>query len=487
MKDAESKTKTKRIRHAYPKREIFHRWVHSPEYAYSPEKRLTCKHNCLCVGDIGRTRTTEDIQEFWIGLSSRVIAVIDRDNKKAIISTKYSDFIWETKRAIPDDFTIFYCHAEIPYYNILYTTEQLYRTHLEYLIKRYCETFLCVFYNALNGALTLHCDIDLQDEHRYVKEIKDFVKKYRLKSYSWYKTPITNNVKLWLNYKSYKSYTITAPSAKQICNDTVFTRKQKDLLRKRYFYTKYCYGNGIPFKDVDKYYYEMFNEKEIKDYFDKKNLYWNPSEVNESTFNNWTNYVEKCIEINNNIHKKYIENNIAKSEENYKKALQEFNEKFDEKDCIDLWRKGNNFSDYFTYHRFIPPKRRSGVGKWVATKIYKSNYSFDNTQLKLYGNHVITSRYASVTLQSAIQGYKLLRRYIDKSVDTGLLSFEFNNVNIGIYNLRDIMYVDKMSDLGEVYDFKSWRIRIGCHNLWLEEIEEFIRYYKLESAFGLRC
>lgn len=36
MADAESKTKTdvkhKRIRHAYPRKEVYHRWIHSPEY-----------------------------------------------------------------------------------------------------------------------------------------------------------------------------------------------------------------------------------------------------------------------------------------------------------------------------------------------------------------------------------------------------------------------------------------------------------------------
>ena len=43
MVDAESKIKTdvksKRIRHSYPRREVYHRWIHSSEYVYADRNR----------------------------------------------------------------------------------------------------------------------------------------------------------------------------------------------------------------------------------------------------------------------------------------------------------------------------------------------------------------------------------------------------------------------------------------------------------------
>ena len=59
MVDAESKIKTgvkhERIRHCYPRKEVYHRWIHSPEYVYaSGNCQISGKGNYLFLGDIGK-------------------------------------------------------------------------------------------------------------------------------------------------------------------------------------------------------------------------------------------------------------------------------------------------------------------------------------------------------------------------------------------------------------------------------------------------
>ena len=59
MVDAESKIKTdvkrKRIRHAYSRKELYHRWIHSSEYVYvSGTCKISGKYNYLFISDIGK-------------------------------------------------------------------------------------------------------------------------------------------------------------------------------------------------------------------------------------------------------------------------------------------------------------------------------------------------------------------------------------------------------------------------------------------------
>ena len=43
MEYVEFKVRKGRIRHCYPRKEVYHRWIHSPEYVYSD-------HECLLSG-----------------------------------------------------------------------------------------------------------------------------------------------------------------------------------------------------------------------------------------------------------------------------------------------------------------------------------------------------------------------------------------------------------------------------------------------------
>ena len=82
--------------------------------------------------------------------------------------------------------------------------------------------------------------------------------------------------------------------------------------------------------------------------------------------------------------------------------------------------------------------------------------------------------------------YKLFNKLIQsKPKEILFTSNDFGNVNVGIYNLRFIAYKDKIDKNKNNLNHKEWVIQIGCHDLWLDDINEFIHYYKLEDKFGL--
>ena len=86
-----------------------------------------------------------------------------------------------------------------------------------------------------------------------------------------------------------------------------------------------------------------------------------------------------------------------------------------------------------------------------------------------------------------IEGIKMYRMFkIYRTNNPSCTSWterNFGKVNVGIYNLRFITYKEKTTDTGVKLGRKEWCIQIGCHALWLDDIEDFIRYYHLEDKF----
>ena len=100
MESAEQKTK-KRVRHLFPRKEIYHRFVHSDEYAYTPNKgiRCSCIGNYLVGGIIPKHSTIQDFEEMWCFNSTRIIAIIDRINKRILINTSFTNHTWELEKS----------------------------------------------------------------------------------------------------------------------------------------------------------------------------------------------------------------------------------------------------------------------------------------------------------------------------------------------------------------------------------------------------
>ncbi len=496
MNGAEPKTKSKRIRHCYPRQEVYHRFIHDNEYYYSNQAyAISSKGNYLALGDIGKNKSISDIEKYWYP-GNTIFAVIDRENKKILVSHKYSDIVHELLCAIPDDYEVFHCKDNIPFYSILHygNIDALAKLHLQYSVECYVERNLVPFYAVYNGKKILHSDIDSITEEpcrKYFffyeyKAIKEFVKKYKVKRRTWYNKVLNDKFKFCIYYPDSWGYiTIKLPTVKQILTNTVFTKAQKEVFRKRYFYTKYCYGRGISFADVEKYWNKEMLSQEMNVYFDKHNIYWLPEYYTEQCIT-WNDYVIRSYEIDKNRHEKYIQENIAKSNQNRKEAEEKAKAYISQEAVLDDWRKGNRIKNGNIFFReFFPPKRKNQKGFWKDSYICTSNIGFQNTQLKLVNNEIITSRHARVPIEDGIRIFKLLLKCIDNNKQTGETRFTFGHesIKVGIYNFRSISYCTKQTDNGKILDYKTWLVKIGCHNLWLDDIENFIKYYHLENRF----
>ncbi|AXF52182.1 MAG: hypothetical protein [crAssphage sp. isolate ctcc615] len=494
MVDAESKIKSKRIEHCYPRQEVYHRFIHDNEYYYSNKAHaISSKGNYLSFGDIGRNKSVKDIEEYWYP-GNRIFAIINRERKKILVSHKYENLAIELLHTIPDDYEILHCNDNIPSPNIFNdeNIDGLTKLHLKYCIEQYVERKLIPFYAVCKGKNVLHRNID--DITKNIasnitfcydyKAIEDFVKKYKVKQRTWYNQSLNSKFKFCIYYPDSWSYIhIALPTVKQILTNKVFNEKQKDLFRKKYFYTKYCRGRGISYKDVDKYFNTPITNDEAVNYCNKNNIYLNPDWLVD--VNTWNELISKTKEIEDKIRDKCVKENIAKSDANYKAALEELR-RLESNYIVNSWREGtvNNKQHTVTYRKYNRPSRYNKAGSWIIATIHSSCKSFVNTQLKLKNNIIITSKNASVTLKEGIKMYKMfMKARANNPACISWTTSNFGNVKIGIYNLRFITYKDKVTDSGTPLGYKEWCIQIGCHSLWLDDIEDFIRYYHLEDKF----
>lgn len=492
MEGAEPKTKTKRVRHCYHRKELYHIFIHDDKYTYSPAIRhqISSKGNYLVIGDIGRYKSIEDIESFWFFIRDNLIAIIDRDNKRIIISTKYSYFVRELRDAIPNDYTIYYTNDTIQEHNILSNTEECLRIHSKYILEEYVNNSLYIYYCILYGnKQNLYGDISKENNNYYYNEILKFIKDNNIKKYKFYKECFneTHSLRIYTNNWSSKLIKIKLPTLYQVVHNTFFTKKQKLFLEQKYFWTKYCYTNSIPFKDVVTYWNQEITEEQAKSYL---NLRLNASNIILENCTTWNDYIKQSIEIIRKIHNNHIKDNINKSNKNHEEALEKLNKL--NNSSIDDWRehKIKNNNNVVEYERYIVNGRNKN-GVWVKDKLYGNNFRFNNTQLRLSkdGKTIETSRYCSVPLDEGIKMYKLFAvlrmQYPNVNLFTPSTCDKINNIKVGIYNLAFIHYKDKITDNRKSLGYKEWLIQIGCHSLWLDDINDFIKYYKLEDKFGI--
>ena len=520
MVDAESKTKTdvkhKRIRHAYPRKEVYHRWIHSPEYVYANRNhQISGKENYLRIGDIGKERSTLLIERD-VDYGSSTFAVIDRTTNRILISDKYHDFAWELLRSLPDEYEIFRCHGDIPCHDILSKehTELLCKIHLEYVIRNYTSKYLFPYYAILKGKNILHSDINIDTNkdvinsriHIHKKyKILTFIKKYKIKQYDWYNKILDSNYKLNIYYPScYDTIKINLPTVKQLVTGNIFNKKQIELFKKKRFYTKYCYGRGISYKDVDRYWNKIvypldtsstrdnisydLTYNQVKKFLQDNSIYWNDNLYNNSLVT-WNDYIILTKKKEDEREAKYVRENVEKSEQNKLKAYEEL-KKYVSNDYLKHWRDNITLDtrNYVEYRKYITPNYKNKRGSWITEKLYvKPGHCFDNIQLKLCNNNIVTSNHASVSIDEAIKCYKLFQVCKEKYDKDGqcIFSFTNKNIHIGIYNLIEISYKPKYKDNGTPLSITTWLIRIGCHKIWLDDFEDFVYYYHLEEKFGI--
>lgn len=503
MESVELSIKKKRIKHCFLRSEIYHQWIHSPEYYYTNQRYDVSSHyDMLFSGSINENKTRQQFVDDWYYLHrNRCIAIINREFKLIIINLDYERFYYEFRRDIPDDYQIFITKKPIDNPNILSTGEvaEAVKLYAEYLVSTFVECNLSECYSVLNGfRKTLNVDPRTIFKYNktctygntYYNHIINFVNKYNIKKTDWYNIPFKDTVCI-NNYNSkrrYKEVKIELPSIKQIVTNKVFKPKENIKLAKAYFYTKYCYGYGISMKILESRWNDEYDKAELEKLLKKYNIHINLDNRHELLLF-WRDGIKLYSKLVDEANNSAKDRAIKQSEDNYNKALEELKEEA-EKYNINSWRNYQKYNRTLSreYERFIPSYRKHGYGKWKTCKVF-NNITFPNTILRIKNNIIETSRHAYVSLEDAIKMYKLflnITKHDICKVGTKIYhKLDHIKYNVGKFNLRAIIYQQKKTDDGVILDKWEYVIVIGCHYLWMDDFYDFINYYNLYKEFNI--
>lgn len=463
MKKANSKVSAElRIKRKFNRNEGFHVGVHRDEWGL-----FDSKHNPYCFVNgyfftygkwfVRNHTTLEDIKNSWNDYSScgRVydacFGIIDRKRKIAVIKSNLR-YSYNLEVAIPDNYETLYVN-EIRDFDITKNLHGLYTEHCKYLIDKFVNHY-SDYYRVINNnrAKVIFKSKYLQDQIDDIKRRLDKISSEhnisRTKDLFAGKECFINISKSW-NVKYIK---VKYPTINQIINDAIFTDEQKAYIEKCKLYSEYR-KYGIVWKDI-----VTKTKEEIEDKVAKEKKAFKVR---------W----DKALKI---------------GEENKRRAIEE-------SDCeltLEKFRNGNVLPTYITFKS--PRRGRKFRIYWfdetVRTRVFKNIQLRLNTRTDV----IITSNNASVLLSQAITLFNVLydkyfSHYDYTNTDDYFIDFTKRNITINYYDLRHICFTEKKTDDGERLGYMEWRIQIGCHTLWLDDIKEFCRYYHLEDRVHFDC
>lgn len=462
MKKANSKVSAElRIKRKFNRNEGFHVGVHRDEWGlFDSIRNPYCFVNgyFFTYGKwfIRNHTTLEDIKNSWDDYSYKgniynaCFGIIDRKHKIAVIKNN-TRYCYSLQYAIPDNYTIIYVN-EIRDFDITKHLHKLYTEHCKYLIDKFVNHYSDYYHVINNRAKVIFKSKYLQDQIDDIKRRLDKISSEhnisRTKDLFAGKECFINISKSW-NVKYIK---VKYPTINQIINDAIFTDEQKAYIEKCKLYSEYR-KYGIVWKDI-----VTKTKEEIEDKVAKEKKAFKVR---------W----DKALKI---------------GEENKRRAIEE-------SDCeltLEKFRNGNVLPTYITFKS--PRRGRKFRIYWfdetVRTRVFKNIQLRLNTRTDV----IITSDNASVLLSQAITLFNVLydkyfSHYAYTNTDDYFIDFTKRNITINYYNLRHICFTEKKTDDGERLGYMEWRIQIGCHTLWLDDIKEFCRYYHLEDRVHFDC
>ena len=483
MKTDEVKTK-KRIKRVYPRLEVIHRFFHSDERLKSTNRgchAINAVGNYLISNEMDLNVTENGVKQFWYSYKTKTKAIIDRKNKKVILFNNYIHFN-EVHTSIPKDYEVFISDNEFKNSNILNDEDWCLKQYCIYLAKNIIRNYTNSF-RILYG-LAKNCYYS-DEESYYAITLKNLVDKYKINKKDWYDKIINVYDFIPIRY----DFHIKVPiCVKDLYNNNLFTESQKETLRQHHFYTKYCYGNGISLRDVKDNWNKPLEYYSFVAFIDKTGIGdYRPVVTDCKT---WNDAIIKYWQADKDYIERRERNNNELSKENYQKALEEFN-KINNKFNVNGWREYKTIVNKRIYYQsYTPSRNRKYVGTWSQRSLLVDYKKFDNIQLRLTKDkqNIETSRSARVPLNKAIFMFKLIMLCIEsgKGFDTLI------GKRVGLYTINYIKYVNKVPDVyqrsstGErtnLNSCKQWLIQISCHNIWLDDVIDFIHYYHLEEEF----
>ena len=517
MESAELKENGKRVRHCFPRQEVYHRWIHDDTYVYSNKRYIVSgKYDWLFAFCLNKNADRNNITCYWnsnLDYNARYcVAVINRNIKTILVNTSFFKRSNELINSIPDDYQVFLTEETITNPHILSTGElsEVIKVHAKYLIKSFVNR-LAEFYGVLKGKRKIvHQDINSLFNYKnkntiysswydytgYTK-IYNFTKRYKVKQYDWYNKPLDNvlSIKDNFDWSKYTYYDVPFPSLKQIITGTIFNKKEKLKLEQSYFYGLYCRGYGISRKELETRWNDDYNKNELKALFNKRNININLDD--RPNLIKWTDGIKLYAKVITSNTRTILEANIHKSKDNYNKAVEKYNNQHYE-ERLKNWRDFNISrynTDCIEYNKFVVSSFKYGTGNWITDRLYPK-ITFNNIQLRYRKSKhnpkydvVETSNGASVTLDQAILMYKLYKRTIlnDNPQKGNIIKHDFNdkNIKVGLYNLRYIEFRQKQTNNGKLLDKWEYVVVIGCHHIWIDDFMSFVKYYNLENKFGI--
>lgn len=463
MKKTNSKVGAEpRIRRKFNRNEGLHVGVHRDEWGlFDSIRNPYCFVNgyFFTYGKwfIRNHTTLEDIKKSWDDYSYKgniynaCFGIIDRKRKIAVIKNN-TQYCYSLQYAIPDDYTIIYVN-EIRDFDITKHLHKLYTEHCKYLIDKFVN-YYSDYYNVINNNRvkvifkSKYFQYEIDDVKRRLDKISSEHNISRTKDLFAGKECFINVSKSWRT----KYIKVKYPTINQIINDTIFTDEQKAYIEKCKFYSEYR-KYGIVWKDI-----VTKTKEEIED---------KVAEEEKAFKVRW----DKAVKI---------------GKENKRKAIEEAHSE----KTLEQFRNGDIIPIYVT---FKSPRKGDKFKIYWFDEIARTRV-FKNIQLKLNttNNIVTTSNYATVDLSQAITLFNVLydkyfSHYDYTNTDDYFIDFTKRNIKINYYNLRHICFTEKKTDDDERLGYMEWRIQIGCHTLWLDDIKEFCRYYHLEDRVHFNC
>lgn len=112
MESAELKENGKRVRHCFPRQEVYHRWIHDDTYVYSNKRYIVSgKYDWLFAFCLNKNADRNNITYYWnsnLDYNARCcVAVINRDIKAILVNTSFFKRSNELINSIPDDYQVF--------------------------------------------------------------------------------------------------------------------------------------------------------------------------------------------------------------------------------------------------------------------------------------------------------------------------------------------------------------------------------------------
>lgn len=476
-----------KVKQSFSRGEVFHAWVNKSGLSYYKSSNsynsITGYNNVLFAGDkvynFKKDITDKELSDhIKYNYSSSVIAIINRDKKEIIINDKYFDL--NIRSALSKDYTIYVTLDKLDDYNILYDKEYCLKADIKRSITRLYTIYYATELLVLNGVSKVcHSNI----EHLYEKdktsygEFCNFIKDNNIDKYDWYNFPILNNVYI----TKYSGWTKTnvkinnIKSIKDIVTGNLFSKDELLLLEQRQFWTKYCFNKSISFKEVQSKWNKSFENKDLKE---SRYKY-------DTDFITWREYITIRSNTIDKIDNARNEEYRRLNQKNLEEAIKKYNELYP--NLVESWRKYNNSVTAHSIPYTVYQKDyRSGRFEEVTNRYYGDN-KFHTTQLKLYDNNkVITSQKCIVPLADAIRLYKLVETTllgstnIEPNSKTLIKDFRDRDIKCGIYKLLEI-YCNIKPNTTRL----EFCVVIGCHHLWMDDIKDFINYYKLNKEFEL--